>query len=167
MNTFVLASVSVPCKRPRYPTAWHLAVLLVLLQGFGCVAIEGGAAELSWSLRTFEGESLTCKQAQVEEIRLCWNALDSNDSGCRPNQSRRFTCKEATGVTRFEIEPGRTKLFAEPVCADGLPAAVGTFQAPAEIVRTVEEGQIVTLDSLLILVTDQDLCAGVACTCAR
>tara|TARA_R110002096_G_scaffold16898_14_gene58212 strand:+ start:53192 stop:53698 length:507 start_codon:yes stop_codon:yes gene_type:complete len=136
--------------------------------GFQCVAIEGGATELSWSIRTFDGDPVnTCASALVDKIRLCWNALDSGATGCRPGNFREFKCEDQTGVTLFEIEPGRTAFFAEPICADGQPATVGTYQSPPEIVRTVRDGEVVSLESLLIVVTDHPSSCGVECTCVR
>jgi hypothetical protein len=144
-----------------------LLSLAIALGSAGCVAIDGGAAELSWSLRSFEGKSQSCAEAGVEGIRLCWESLDdSSSTGCRPGQFRTFPCTDEAGVTGFEIPVGRTKFFAEPVCAGGAPAGAGTFQAPPPIVRTVRDGEVVTLDSLLIVVTDQDNCSGDSCTCS-
>jgi hypothetical protein len=136
-------------------------------QGIQCVGIDGGASELTWSLRTFEGESSDCAEARISKVRLCWNAIDSGVSGCRPGTLREFGCEEETGVTLFEIPPGSTRFSVEPICQDGQPATVGTYQVPSDIVRTVREGEVVTLDALLIVVTDPDTCSGENCTCVR
>ena len=145
-----------------------LALLAVLsLESIQCVAIDGGASELAWSLRTFAGESSNCDKAKIEQMRLCWNSLADVEPGCRPGQFRDFECREETGVTLFEIPEGSTKFNVLPLCQDGLPAAPETYQGPAEIVRTVREGEVVTLDALLILVTDPGSCSGAACTCVR
>jgi hypothetical protein len=135
-----------------------LPVLLALwtfgyvLQSVQCVGIDGGASELTWSLRTFEGES---------------SEATNSATGCRPGKFREFSCKEETGVTLFEIEPGSTRFHVEPLCQDGLVAEEGTYQVPPEIVRTVRDGEVVTLDALLIVVTDPDTCSGAGCTCVR
>ncbi len=150
----------------KVPFLLLFTLLLPLITGLQCVAIDGGASELTWSLRTFGGESAKCEETEIAKVRLCWNAVDSGASGCRPGTFREFACIEETGATLFEIEPGATAFFVEPICADGLPAQVGTYQTPAEIVRTVREGEVVSLESLLIVVTDPDSC-GSACTCIR
>jgi hypothetical protein len=155
----------------------QIRVLLALLALWSlasvqCVGIDGGATELTWSLRTFEGESCRgsrcgCDLADIAKVRLCWNSVADGDSGCRPGQFRDFDCQEETGVTLFEIPAGSTKFNVEPLCADGLPATAGTYQVPSEIVRSVRDGEVVTLDALLIVVTDPGNCTGTNCTCVR
>lgn len=159
----------------RVPTSVHstpaLRVLFLLgiqVFGFQCVAIDGGATELTWSIRTFGGDPVdSCAEALVARVRLCWNAVESGVTGCRPGNFRDFECQEQTGETLFEIEEGRTAFFVEPICADGQPARLGTFLAPPEIVRMVREGEVVSLESLLITVTDHPSSCGVECTCVR
>lgn len=162
MNTHAPKSVhSTPALR-------GLFLLGIQVFGFQCVAIDGGAAELTWSVRTFDGEPVdSCGDALVEKVRLCWYAVGSGVTGCRPGSFRDFDCEEETGETLFEIEPGPTAFFVEPICADGLPARVGTYQTPSEIVRTVRDGEIVSLESLLITVTDHPDSCGIECTCVR
>ncbi len=164
--------------RAQSPVHSTLAVgvlLFVGIQVFGfhglgwqCVAIDGGASELTWSLRTFAGDPIdACSDARVDKVRLCWSAVDSAATGCRPGNFRDFECQDQTGVTLFEIEPGRTAFTIEPICADGQPAREGTFQSPSEIVRTVREGEVVSLESLLIVVTEHPASCGIECTCVR
>lgn len=174
MNTQAPRSVSASSSRQSrvHAVFWAVLSLWIGLESVQCVAIDGGATELTWSLRTFGGESCRgekcgCDLAEIDKVRLCWNSVADGDSGCRPGQFRDFECREATGVTLFEIPPGSTKFNVLPLCADGLPAALGTYQVPAEIVRTVQDGEVVTLDALLIVVTDPDECIGVVCTCVR
>lgn len=138
-----------------------------------CVDVNGGAVELSWSLRTFAGDSLGgCERAGIETIRLCWQPLGDGGTGaaggrCRPPNLRAFPCNEESGITRFEIPPGRTSLWIEPVCADGLPADPDTYEVPPPIVRTIEEGQVATLSSLLVAVAEGNTCPPAGCTCQR
>ena len=139
----------------------------------GCIEIDGGAVELSWSLRDFDGDAVeSCADARVEEVEVCWQpALGSTpsvDIGCRPGQRAVFPCSEENGVSGFEIAPGPTAFWAHPICRDGEQAAEDTYQVPPPIVRTVEEGRIVTLNSLLIVVapTSGD-CPEAGCTCSR
>jgi hypothetical protein len=139
----------------------------------GCVAIDGGAVEVSWSIRSFDGDAVeTCGDALVDKIRLCWTPLTDGSTAdpetCLPGQRRTFSCDEASGVTGFDLEPGLTAFWIEPVCTDGEPADPGTYQVPPPIVRTVRDGRIISLNSLLLVVNPLDTgCADTPCTCVR
>ncbi len=113
--------------------------------------IEGGAAELSWSLRDSCGGNANCGDSGVDitRIKLCWYPLDQDDGtpGQCPN-FQDFACSKSTGVTSFDIAPGSTALFIEPIFGSGAQS----YQVPPPIVRDVEEGRVVTLNSLLVVV---------------
>lgn len=149
----------------------HIAFLaLVAVAAGGCIEIDGGAVELSWSLRSFDGEPVdSCADARIERVRICWQSVaDGAVAGAACEASQSFPCEEENGVSGFEIAPGATAFFAEPICVDGEPAATGTYQVPPPIVRSVEEGKIVTLNSLLIVVTPLgESCPDAGCTCVR
>jgi hypothetical protein len=140
-----------------------------------CVKIDGGAAELSWSLRDQGGDSIdSCATARIDAIRLCWTALEDGGSSvpqCRPPDFDQFRCDDLSGVTRFEIEPGPTSLFIQPICPNGDPAAIGSYEVPPPIVRTVDDGRVVTLNSLLVVVKRTNCCVDPGdmscqiCTC--
>lgn len=153
--------------RANVPTA--VIVLALVAGGPACIEIDGGAVELSWSLRSFDGDRVrNCNAARVDEVRICWQSIDDGTSTgvCQGSQS--FPCGEENGVSGFEIAPGRTAFWVEPICFDGSPAEVGSYQVPPPIVRTVEDGKIVTLDSLLIVVTPfASGCPDTGCTCVR
>jgi hypothetical protein len=148
----------------------HIAFLALVMAASGCIEIDGGAVELSWSLRSFDGEPVdSCTDARIERVRICWQSVAdgaSTTGACDASQA--FPCEEENGVSGFEIAPGATAFWAEPICVDGEPADPDTYQVPPPIVRSVEEGQIVTLNSLLIVVTPlgQD-CPDAGCTCVR
>jgi hypothetical protein len=140
----------------------------------GCIDIDGGAAEVSWSLRSADGDSIeACQDVDVRDVRLCWEAVaDGSVLGgggeCQSGQRRSFPCGESSGVTGFNLDPGRTAFWIEPVCIDGDPADAGTYQVPPPIVRTVEDGEIVSLNSLLLVVNPTDgNCPSAGCTCVR
>jgi hypothetical protein len=172
------------CIAVRHSVASSFAALLVAVaavENVGCVNVSGGAAELSWSLRDSEGLSLggviteSCTEANIGEVRLCWQLLVDGGSElpqCRPGNFRDFACEDGSGVTGFTIPPGRASLFVQPICDSGEPAVVGSFDVPPPIVRQVEEGQVVTLNSLLIVVNRTNCCTGdpedmscTPCTC--
>ena len=141
----------------------------MLAASAGCIEIEGGAVELSWSLRSFDGDRVDqCASARIDEVRVCWEAVaDGTSTGiCEGSQS--FPCGEENGVSGFEIDPGATAFWIEPICVDGSPAEPGSYEVPPPIVRTVEEGNIVTLNSLLIEVAPfASSCPDTGCTCVR
>jgi hypothetical protein len=147
------------------------SLLSLLLAGFvACVDVDGGAAEFSWTLRTFEGDTIrSCEAAGLAAVDLCWRsaAITGDFETCV--FQRRFECKEGRGATRFEIEPGATSMRVFPVCADGTTPLAGTYQVPAPILRTSREGQILTLNSFLIVVPDRtnprSACPTAGCPC--
>jgi hypothetical protein len=141
----------------------------------GCVEVNGGAVELSWALRDFDGQPNDCESSGIEQIRICWSPLgDAGPPGplsCqvdRPDGGverlyRAFDCEQNRGVTRFEVPPGTTALFVSPLCG-GSQDPTGRVEVPAPIVRTVVEGEVVTLDQILIVASNED-CVGDQCTC--
>jgi len=140
-------------------------VILATVLGFtGCVDVDGGAVELSWSLRTPEGEPNNCVESRIERVRLCW-APTSGDPARVCEGSRTFQCTDARGFSRFEIDAGETAFWIEPLCADSLivpdPA---TYEVPPPLLRSVSQGQVVTLNALLIVATDAECRTGF-CTC--
>ncbi len=143
-----------------------IALTFVLVGSFSCVEIDGGAVELAWTLRDFQGDNNTCGKSEVDKVRVCWRSL--GDAGTAPSecviirtdgglagQLRDFDCSASRGVTRFEVPAGRTSLFIEPLCAGGNPAR-GPYQVPPPIVRTVEDGKVVTINQLLIVASNAE-----------
>ena len=127
--------------------------------------------DLSWSLRTFEGASLSsCAAVDIDRVRLCWQPV--GDGGlpaprCQPEQYRSFSCEKSSGVTRFELPTGPVSLFVEPVCSDGRPPVAGTFEVPPPFTRVLRAGEVANLDSFLIAVYDPRRCEPPLCTCGR
>lgn len=131
--------------------------------GTGCVQIDGGAVELSWSIRNFDGESSSCDLrttdgsndfADIDQIRICWEPVEpGGEIGvCDPMLSETFDCRVGHGVSGFEIAPGDTALWIEPVCEGTMVTpTVGKYEVPAPIVRDVTSGEVVTLNALLIV----------------
>lgn len=152
------------------PNVWsHVFVLALAAGAAGCIEIDGGAVELSWSLRSFDGDRVrSCQLALIEEVRVCWESVEGGTSVGVCAGSESFPCGEENGVSGFEIDPGRAAFWIEPICTDGSPADPGSYQVPPPIVRTVEDGKIVTLNSLLIVVTPFGTsCPDAGCTCVR
>ena len=157
MNTQVVRAV-----RNRYRCLWALAAILWT----GCVQIDGGAIELSWAVFDFEGEGQSCESAGISEVNLCWQAADglSSEFVCQPEASHDFDCETEQGSTAFEVPPGPTSLWIEITCEQTRDRATpGSYQVPAPIVRTVRDGEIVSLNSLLVVATPS--CGEGDCTC--
>jgi hypothetical protein len=129
--------------------------LLVCPLVHGCVEASGGAVEVSWSLRDISGATTTCDDARVEEMHLYWQV----DNRTRDDV---WSCTDGRGVTGFDLEPGSVSLWLEPECANG-PALAGSYRAPPVIVRTITEGDVITLETQLIEVRAAD-CSD-DCTC--
>lgn len=148
--------------------------ILACGSSLSCVDVEGGAVELAWTLRTFDGSTrVSCAEARIAEVRVCWQPLDESVTApaCVAGQYRAFPCEAERGVSRFEIPPGSTQFWVEPVCEDGAPAAERTFQVPRPIGRQVQDGKVAALDALLIVASattraDRQ-CPPAGCTCDR
>ena len=152
MNTNVQRAVS-NSSRPLGRGLLFVALLLASTTG-SCVEIDGGAVELSWELRQFDGTNTeTCSFVQIESVRLCWVPVTDApvQAQCLPTRSETFGCPRFRGSTSFEIAAGPTALFIEVLCQGGDPAPPTDYIVPPPIVRQVEDGQIVTLNSLLIV----------------
>jgi hypothetical protein len=179
LNSALCAAVQV-IAGPRWRSAQCVALFALAIGLSSCVDVDGGAIELSWTLRTFDGEVIAsnrdeaCRRARLESVRVCWQPLSAGvDAGegrrCAAARSREFACGEDRGVTRFEVEPGPTAIWLEPLCvADLEPPEPGTYEVPAPIVRDIREGEVAALRALLIVATDGDQdCPPAGCTCAR
>lgn len=165
-----LGPPSVEICVPKWRAGLVVAVGFLALVGLpGCVQVQGGAIELSWSLRSFTGDPVDrCADSAIARIRVLWQA----DDGTSNPSFTDFACEDSAGVTGFEVPGGSTRVWVEPICTDGINASPGTFSAPAPIVRDVLVGAVVTLNSLLIVVSDNtkdatQQCLAAGCTCVR
>lgn len=150
-----------------------LALTVVLSLFVGCVEVNGGAVELSWSLLTFGGQPITdddCTGAQIDKIRLHWDEdLEvTGDNG----GSTEFECTAYRGITDFVIpvndNPAQQPpylLWIEPLCANGMTSPEGSYEVPAPISRDVRHGEVVTLNSLLIVTAVNQLEDTMESTC--
>lgn len=175
MNASRAHPAGAPIRRGRQVT-WIAGLVLTLTGCWisACIEIQGGAAEFSWSLRSQDGESIeTCREVAIQDVRLCWEPLADGSmlaagATCRSEQRRNFPCGESSGITAFNLQPGPTAFWIEPICDGGEAAGAGTYQVPPPIVRNVEDGQIVSLNSLLLIVHPpggDSPCPPAGCTC--
>ena len=147
------------------------AVAMPVLFGFGvglagCVPVDGGAVELSWTVRSL-GDPYGCVREEggrvvdrIGDISLCARActviVDGQCVGDVTCPVRSWPCERLMGATRFEIVAGRKELWIEVGCPDGTPANV---VVPEPIVRDIADGEVTQLNALLITVPAD----GVAC----
>ena len=132
----------------------------MLLAVLACTSARdgsGGSVELSWRLRDQTGTLLTtCSQANVAAIRLSWDVGGVTDSEAWP-------CDDNHAITRFVIPEGLATLKISPDCANGA-AAPATYTAPAPLVRNVQQGGVVELGAVVLLL-QIDNCGKQVCTC--
>ena len=157
-------------RRPLPRTVCIVGFAAGLLTAGGCVDVKGAAAELSWSIRTFSGQPVQqCQDSRIDRIKLEWRSDDAG-TGTDPDQvlvsegSEEFECEANRGVTDFEITPGRQLLWITPICDSQDEPAPETYRVPPPIARDVRNGEVVTLNSLLIVVQTTD-CGSPPCTC--
>lgn len=155
---------------PRRPVPTRTRPLIVAIAMLvwptihGCDSVTGGAIEASWYLRDVGGAQTSCADAHVGTVRLWWEVERTVDGSV--NRTRRYdawTCGDTRGVTGFDLPPGPASLWLEPVCDSGNAPAEGTYRTPSPIVRTITEGEVITLVTQLVEVRAAD--CGTACTC--
>ena len=122
----------------------------------GCTEVTGGAVEVSWDLRGDDGQDRDCAEANVDQIKLEWSA---------PGRSSKdfFPCKDARGVTGFDLPAGEVTMYLQPVCRGG--EASSGFLAPPAIVRMITEGEVITLTTQIIDVKVTDCTTEDPCVC--
>jgi hypothetical protein len=129
----------------------------------GCVAVNGGAVELSWIIRESDGSQADCSDdtVNVATVALCVRSCDAIGPGGECTSSSgtddvvcptaAFECQDHRGNTPFEIPPGRKELWIRVSCA-GTGGATPNVTLPGSLIRDVVEGEVTELDALLITV---------------
>lgn len=157
-------------RRRRAP-GWHVIIVALGLAVTGCVEVEGGAVEFSWTLRNFEGNPIaddpaeSCGLVRIDRIRLIWESPPDNGELVLGNDD--FDCEANRGVTGFVVPAGSQLLRIIPICEGDMLPQVHTYEVPPPILRDVQSGEVVTLNSLLVVA---EACgvqgANSDCTCA-
>jgi hypothetical protein len=158
-------------SRPQRSVVTRIATMGLALTGLcpalhGCIDVQGGAVELSWSLEDYAGNTVKgCARNRVKQMRLWWEA----DATLR---SATWPCGQDSAVTGFTLPEGNVFLSVEPVCEHGVPPMEGTFVAPAPVARVVHAGEVVTLNTVLVMVRNdcvnkntEDELDGTDCIC--
>jgi hypothetical protein len=153
-------------------TRIRFAALCVLLAA-GCVRIDGGAVEISWVVRSYDGRAITdcgCSDPQIAKVQLDLVGMGGDIDGTTPCEGRpecQFPCQRQTGSTPFEIPQGRAgadgvapqyKISLTPLGTDGEPLA--GVQAPAPILRSVVRGQPTEVEAFLLVAQCAVACSG-------
>jgi hypothetical protein len=156
----------------RSGVLWLALAILPVVSAVACIDVNGGAAELSWTLRDFEGQPISdgehpCVLTNIGEIRLNWKAVtdDGGDGAMEPDGTDKFRCLDNRGVTGFVIPAGRQMLWIEPICRSDA-VMLGSYEVPPPIVRTIEDGTVTTLDALLIVADPECTCPTATANCA-
>lgn len=111
----------------------------------GCVDVNGGAVELSWTIQDSRGERRGCDDGPLDVVRLHGLGPEgatwvSDDASCAAHRL----------ASRFQIEPGRWTFALETVCAS--TGQVADVQVPDPIARDIVNGQVAQLNALLIVI---------------
>ncbi|MBA3453450.1 MAG: hypothetical protein H0T42_10195 [Deltaproteobacteria bacterium] len=142
-------------------------VLWLAVHG-GCVAVDGGAVELSWKLRpassSLPDKFVGCTSGEpgtgpVTEIQLDWQMED----GSGRVGSQAWRCDDNHGVTGFDLPEGNALLLITPRCETG-PASPAAYTAPAAQQRNVIPGDTVSLGAVE-LVLQVSYCGQQPCIC--
>lgn len=115
-----------------------------MLLSMGCVDVNGGAVEVSWTIQRSDGTVVACGAAGVKEMRLRATPVAGGEA-----VTRTWDCGAGYGASAFDLAVGSTSFVLEPQCLAAGETFVG--QVPAPIVRNVTEGQVVSLNALLVV----------------
>ena len=118
-----------------------------------CVAIDGGAVELEWTVRTEDALPTSCQMEDIGTVALCVQDCDQIVAGACSGAEicpyASFPCDRLHGATGFTIPAGRKALRITATCLDG--RAVDA-RYPEPVVRDVSDGNVTELNALLIAV---------------
>ena len=132
---------------------WVLAAVVVGMALSACVAVDGGAVELEWTVRTEDALPTSCQTEAIATVSLCVQDCDQVTGGACTGAEicpyASFSCDRLHGATGFTIPPGRKALRITATCADGRAAQA---RVPEPVVRDVSEGNVTELNALLIAV---------------
>ena len=104
-------------KVERGSIVYPALIGLVVMVGVGCVDVNGGAVEFSWSIFTVGGDATTCEVSRIDHVTLVYTNTDA-DAGGSGQFARSFPCSDGKGATSFTIPRGRYAIEIQPKCAD-------------------------------------------------
>ena len=162
------AVVASPHSRGAGRRVWRATVPLLCLVVHGCTDASGGAVELSWALRSTQDTEITdCAGGRIDEIQLWWQ-------GAGVVEHKGFACDARHGTTAFELPSGEVTLWVQPTCTvttgprcsvnptpcecTASVADPATYEAPPPLVRRVVVGDTITLDAVVMVIDNADIC---------
>jgi hypothetical protein len=124
-----------------------------------CVKIDGGAVEISWVVRSAEGQAITdcsCANPVIAGVRLKLRGIGGDIDGATPCDGRaqcEFPCQRQTGSTPFDIKETQAgEMYEISVAAIGTAGeALDEVMTPAPILRTVVRGQPTEVEAFLLV----------------
>src|SRR5262245_33248281 len=124
-----------------------------------CVKIDGGAVEISWVVRSAEGQAITdcsCANPVIEHVRLKLRGIGGDIEGATPCDGRaqcEFPCQRQTGSTPFDIKETQAgEMYEISVVAIGTAEEpLDGVMTPAPILRTVVRGQATEVEAFLLV----------------
>src|SRR3972149_6976577 len=132
----------------------------------GCIDVNGGAVELSWTIRAVGGDQRQrhCQDASghgpIGAVRLVANQVECG-AGCAERRPAPWACDDYHGTTRFEIPEGKWSLAIAVQCQNGTDATEPGVRVPDPIVRDIRFGEVAQLNALIILLDEQQpICAA-------
>ena len=132
-----------------------LPVMCVLSgSGSGCVAVDGGAIELAWTVRTEDGRACECDTPGIASVSLCIQGCAMSDGlgNCQGDTAcplETFPCTRGRGSTDFSVATGRTRIWITAARGD---AGMSGISVPEAVLRDVTQGDVTELNALLISV---------------
>jgi hypothetical protein len=144
-------------------------IALLFFCGPACVAIDGGAVEVSWVVVTHDGRGISdcgCTCPPIAKMRLQLVPVGGGADPCAGRDSCAFGCDLKSGATRFDIPPGTYAISLVPVGADGndiTSGEAGTCSAGPGAdpeVRVVQKGRVTGLDAKLVMADCAPECGG-------
>src|SRR5262249_28716806 len=125
------------------------AAVVYFLMASGCVAVNGGAVELEWTVRTEDAQPTDCQTEGIATVALCYEDCDNQASGECAGATQcpfaTFACTRGHGATDFSIPPGRKAFYITAACGDGRAAGV---RVPEPVVRDITDGNVTQLNAL-------------------
>jgi len=102
--------------------------------------------ELSWEIQDDVGDGRDCPDGPLGSVQLTGIRLDAASVEF---DSEEWECDRHHGVTKFEVDEGRWSFDLIVRCVD---FRIADVRVPDPIVRDVQDGMVVQLNALLIVI---------------
>jgi hypothetical protein len=99
----------------------RITLIALLFSATGCVPIDGGAVEASWTVVTYgDGRGISdcnCACPPIAKVRLQLVPVAGGSDPCAGRATCQFSCNLQSGATRFDIPAGSYAISLVPVGA--------------------------------------------------